>query len=99
VIRTFWVSRDFVLQAGSLCDLGEDAFFLEYAELLNLLNGIDEATDQIPARKKAYHKFSSLPQYPTLIMGHFDPIAWAADPNRRTDIYDDQGIARVGRAG
>jgi len=88
VIRTFWVSRDFVLQAGSLCDLGEDAFFLEYAELLNLLNGIDEATDQIPARKKAYHKFSSLPQYPTLIMGHFDPIAWAADPNRRTDIYD-----------
>jgi len=88
VIRTFWVSRDFVLQAGSLCDLGEDAFFLEYAELLNLLNEIDEATDQIPARKKAYHKFSSLPQYPTLIMGHFDPIAWAADPNRRTDIYD-----------
>jgi len=88
VIRTFWVSRDFVLCAGSLCDLGEDAFFLEYEELLNLLNGIDEVTDQIPARKKAYQKFSSLPQYPTLIMGSFDPITWAADPNRRTDIYD-----------
>jgi len=88
VIRTFLVSRDFVLRAGSLCDLGEDAFFLEYEELLNLLNGIDEVTDQIPARKKAYQKFSSLPQYPTLIMGHFDPVAWAADPNRRTDIYD-----------
>ena len=88
VVRTFWVSRDFVLHAGSLCDLGEGAFFLEYAELLDLLDGIDKATDQIPVRKKAYQKFSALPQYPTLIMGHFDPIAWAADPNRRTDIYD-----------
>jgi len=88
IVRAFWVSRDFVLRVGSLCDLGEDAFFLEYEELLNLLNGIDKATDQIPARKEAYQKFSALPQYPTLIMGHFDPVAWASDPNRRTDIYD-----------
>ena len=91
IVRTFWVSRDFVLRVGSLCDLGEDAFFLEYAELLNLLDGIDEVTDKIPARKRAYQKYSALPQYPTLIMGHFDPVAWAADPNRRTDIYDARG--------
>ena len=88
VIRTFWVSRNFILRAGGLCDLGEDAFFLEYEEILDLLNGNEEAIPQIPARKKAYQKFSALPQYPTLIMGKFDPVTWAADPNRRTDIYD-----------
>jgi pyruvate,water dikinase len=88
VIRTFWVLRVFVLRAGSLCGLDEDAFFLEYEEILHLLDGIDESTAQIPVRKKAYQRFVSLPQYPTLIMGHFDPIAWAADPDRRTDIYD-----------
>jgi rifampicin phosphotransferase len=88
VIRTFWVSRNFILRAGALCDLGEDAFFLEYEELLHLLDGNGKAVAQIPAREKAYQKFSSLPQYPTLIMGKFDPVEWAADPNRRTDIYD-----------
>jgi len=95
VIRTFWVSRNFILRAGSLCDLGEDAFFLEYEELLRLLDGNDGAVDQIPARKRAYEKFSALPQYPTLIMGHFDPVAWAADPNRRTDIFDARGQIRT----
>jgi phosphohistidine swiveling domain-containing protein len=88
VIRTFWVSRNFILRAGSLCDLGEDTFFLEYEEILHLLDGVDKAVTQILPRKKAYQKFSSLPQYPTLIMGKFDPVEWAADPNRRTDIYD-----------
>lgn len=88
VIRTFWVSRDFILRAGSLCDLGEDTFFLEYEEILLLLEGNREAVAQIPARKAAYQKFLSLPEYPTLIMGKFDPVAWAADPNRRIDIYD-----------
>ncbi len=91
VIRTFWVSRDFILRAGSLCGLEKDAFFLEDKEILRLLEGIDEFTTQIPARKKAYQRFSSLPQYPTLIVGKFDPAVWAADPNRRTDIYDATG--------
>jgi len=91
VIRTFWVSRDFILRAGWLCGLGEDAFFLEYEEIMDSLDGKDEAHHQIPARKGAYEKFLSLPQYPTLIMGHFDPVAWAANPNRRTDIYDARG--------
>jgi len=43
---------------------------------------------QIPARREAYARFSALPQYPTLILGAFDAVAWAADPQRRTDIYD-----------
>jgi pyruvate,water dikinase len=91
VVRAFWVSRVFVLRAGDLCGLDEDAFFLGYEELLDLLGGQNDASGQIPVRKAAYHKYSALPQYPTLIMGRFDPVAWAADPHRRTDIYDARG--------
>jgi pyruvate,water dikinase len=68
--------------------LDEESFFLEHDEIIHLLGGQDEATSQIPIRKNAYQKFSALPEYPTIIVGHFDPFAWAADPNRRTDIYD-----------
>lgn len=87
-IRTFWVSRVYVLRAGALCGLGEDAFFLEQDEIIRLLGGRDDAASQIPARKTAYQRFSALPEYPTIILGCFDPVTWAADPNRRTDIYD-----------
>ena len=95
VIRTFWVSRNFILRAGSLCDLGEDTFFLEYEEIQDLLDEKDKAVSQIPARKGTYQKFSSLPQYPTLIMGKFDPVEWAANPNRRTDIYDSREYIEI----
>ena len=73
--------------------------------------GWDKATAHIPRRKTAYQKFVALPQYPTIILGYFDPDAWAADPNRRTDIFDPSGriktaatdptlgVARVRRAG
>ena len=87
-VRTFRVSRVFVLRAGALCGLGEDAFFLEHDEIIRLLDGQDDATSQIPARKIAYQNFFALPKYPTIIVGRFDPFTWAADPNRRTDIYD-----------
>ena len=29
----------------------------------------------------------ALPSYPALISGPFDPFAWAADPDRRTDLF------------
>ena len=90
-IRFFGISRTFALQAGTLCNLDDDIFFLEYDEILDLLEGQDEATAHIPLRKTAYQKFVALPQYPTVILGHFDPDAWVADPNRRTDIYDPGG--------
>jgi pyruvate,water dikinase len=61
---------------------------LEHDEIIQLLSWQDEATSQIPVRKTAYHKFSALPEYPTIIVGRFDPFTWAADPNRRTDFYD-----------
>jgi len=87
-IRNFGVMRAFVLRAGALCDLGADAFFLEHDEILQLLGGQAEAISQIPIRKTAFQMFSALPDYPTIIVGRFDPFTWAADPNRRTDIYD-----------
>ncbi len=91
VVRTFWVLRTFVLRAGRLCGLDEQAFFLEYDELRNLLRGHDDASGHISVRKAAYQRFSALPQYPTIIMGSFDPFVWMAEPNRRTDIYDATG--------
>ena len=90
-IRFFEPSRTFALRAGALCDLDDDIFFLEHGEILDLLDGRDDAKDHIPLRKTAYQKFLALPQYPTIIMGHFDPDAWAADPNRQTDIFDPSG--------
>jgi len=87
-VRSWWIERAFVLRAGTLCCLGEEAFFLEHDEIVHLLGGQDEAISQIPARKTAYQNFSALPEYPTIIVGRFDPFAWAADPNRRNDIFD-----------
>ena len=87
-IRAFSVARAFVLRIGVLCGLGEDTFFLEHEEIVRILKGQNESTAQISVRKMAYYRFATLPQYPTLIMGGFDPVKWASDPNRRTDIYD-----------
>ena len=90
-IRTFAVARIFALRAGALCNLGEEAFFLEHEEIVRLLASQTNLTTQISVRKSAYHKFLALPQYPTIIMGSFNPFEWAADPNHQTDIYDSTG--------
>ena len=90
-IRALWVSRAFALRAGALCGLDEDVFFLEHEEIIRLLEGQNESTAGISVRKTTYHQLVALPQYPTIIMGRFDPFAWAADPNRRTDVYDTNG--------
>ena len=90
-IRFFGLSRTFALQAGRLCNLDDDIFFLEHDEILDLLDGRDGAKAHIPLRKIAYQKFLALPQYPTIIMGQFDPDAWVTDPGRQTDIFDPSG--------
>jgi len=90
-IRFFGLSRTFALRAGKLCHLDEDIFYLEHGEILDLLDGREGATAHIPIRKIAYQKFVALPQYPTIILGHFDPVTWVADPDRRTDIFDPNG--------
>jgi pyruvate,water dikinase len=87
VVRVFWTLRTFVLRAGDLTGQGEALFFLSIQEILALLAGDEAALASIPARRVAYQRYSELPAYPTLISGHFDPFAWAADPQRRSDIF------------
>ncbi len=94
VIRYFWVLRSYVQQAGRLTGLHGDVFFLDADEIVDALEGgpIDRAA--IAARKEAYRRYVALPPYPALISGRFDPFAWAADPDRRTDRY---GVTRPGQ--
>lgn len=87
-VRTFWVFRAFVLRAGELTGHGEDLFFLSVQELLTVLDGDEAPLAAVPARRAAYERYRALPPYPTFIRGHFDPVAWAADPARRADIHD-----------
>jgi rifampicin phosphotransferase len=87
VIRYFWVLRSFVRRAGELTGLGEDIFFLEAAEVVRVLRGETIGPRVIPERRKAYAGYAALPPYPALIRGRFDPYAWAADPDRRSDLF------------
>jgi len=87
-VRLLRVFRSFALRAGELAGLGEDIFFLSLDEVLATLAGDLSAHRFLPARKGAHARFSALPPYPPIIRGRFDPCRWAADPNRRTDLFD-----------
>ena len=86
--RVFRVVRAFALRAGELTGIGEDVFFLYIDEVVALLAGNDEATQFIPARQENYERYKSLPQFPSIIRGRFNPLEWAKDGNRRIDYYD-----------
>ena len=87
--RAMGLMRWFGLRAGDLTGLGEDVFFLSIEELVGLLDGEQIVTvPEIPARRQAYETFCALPPYPAIINGRFDPITWAADHNRRSDVFD-----------
>ena len=86
--RGMTVIRAFALRAGELLGLGDDVFFLTLDETLAALEGNPAAFELIPARKEVHARYRALPPYPTLICGRFDPFAWAADPKRRSDLYD-----------
>jgi pyruvate,water dikinase len=88
VTRFLWVEREWVLRAGELTGLGDDIFLLTIDEVLALLSGDNTAREFIPSRKEAYARYRELPPYPMIIRGRFDPFQWAADPERRNDIYD-----------
>ncbi|GER91716.1 hypothetical protein KDW_58780 [Dictyobacter vulcani] len=91
VIRVFWVLREFVLRAGELSGQGEALFMLSMDEILAVLAGDEAPLAHIPARRTAYERYSALPAYPALIRGHFDPLRWVADPQRRSDVFDASG--------
>ena len=90
--RLIWVARTWVLRVGDLTGIGDDAFFLTMDELLDLLAGKDVPPAYILARRQAYERYKALPPYPLIIRGRFDPFRWAADPNRRGDVFDSHGL-------
>jgi pyruvate,water dikinase len=94
-VRDRWLVRAFALRAGELTGLGDDLFFLTLDETLNLLAGNGDAVPSIPARKEAYRRYKALPDYPSIIVGPFDPFRWAANPNRRTDLLDSRALTRA----
>jgi phosphohistidine swiveling domain-containing protein len=89
--RVLWSLRAFVLRAGKLTGYGEKLFFLSLEELLALLKGDDTALASVPERQAIYAAYCALPSYPALIRGHFDPFQWAANPQRRSDVFDASG--------
>jgi pyruvate,water dikinase len=88
LVRSLWVLRAFARRGGELTRLGGDIFFLSNAEILDLLRGKKPSLANIPARRAAYARYCALPPYPALIRGRFDPFQWAADPHRRSDLFD-----------
>ena len=95
VIRYFWVLRAYAVQAGELTGLGDDIFFLEKAEIVRVLQGETSSSTLINRRRTAYQAYSALPKYPALIRGAFNPYAWAADPNRRSDIFVEGSVSEA----
>ena len=87
-VRDRWIVRAFALRAGALLGLGDDVFFLTIDELLAALKGAQTASGTVAARRETHRRLSSLPPYPSVIRGRFDPYGWAADPRRRSDIFD-----------
>lgn len=86
--RERWLARSFALWAGQLTGLGDEIFFLTIAETLEVLSDDETALQYIPAREETHSRYAVLPAYPPLIRGRFDPFRWAANPQRRHDIYD-----------
>jgi rifampicin phosphotransferase len=95
VIRYFWVLRAYALRAGELSGLGDDIFFLDKAEIVRVLEGETISPTLINRRRAAYQAYSALPRYPALIRGTFNPYAWAADPNRRSDIFIEGSVSEA----
>jgi pyruvate,water dikinase len=85
--------RLFARRTGELTGLEDDVFFLTLDEMLGLLPGDKRPSSAISLRKETYLRYKSLPAYPSMIRGQFDPFRWAADPDGRTDIFD--GRARA----
>ena len=86
--RVFWPLRDFVRRAGELSGHCDQLFYLTIDEILALLEGDESPLEAIAERQEVHARYAALPAYPALIRGPFDPFAWAADPQRRSDLYD-----------
>ena len=96
-VRDRWSIRLLAMRAGELTGIGEQVFFLSLEELLALLAGDQTVMEAVGPRREVYRQYRALPAYPPVIRGPFDPFAWAADPDRPTDLYDSgrQASARI----
>jgi phosphohistidine swiveling domain-containing protein len=96
--RVIWVIRAFVLRVGELVGIenGDDVFFMSLDEMLDVLSGNKAALAFIPTRRETHVRYSALPPYPAIIRGRFDPFAWAADPQRRSDVFDSRSPTAAG---
>jgi pyruvate,water dikinase len=92
--RTFGLIRDWTLRCGTLTTLGDNVFFLNIDELLDLLKGKGEAAQFIEVRRQTYDRYRAMPPYPMVIRGRFDPEKWVGDPNRRSDVYNEFEIQK-----
>jgi len=88
--RDRWLVRLFALRAAELAGIGGDIFFLYLEEVLALLAGDRSALQFVPARRENYRQFKSLPPYPPILRGSFEPFIWAAGPRRSSGIFDAQ---------
>ena len=88
VTRIGRLVRQFLVRAGIMTGLDDCIFFLSLDEMTSVLGGDRNSEAMIPARRTMYQRYCALPPYPALIIGRFDPFQWAADPDRRSDLYD-----------
>lgn len=86
--RAFRVNRAFARRVSELTGIGDDVFFLYIHEVLDLLRGKRNALSFLPFRKENYEKYKTLPPFPSVIRGRFDPFTWSKLSNRRMDYYD-----------
>lgn len=94
-IRMSQVIRQFLLKVGRVTDIGDDVFYLTLDEVADFLAGDRMALSYVPARREMHCRYNALPPYPPIIYGRFDPFAWAADPNRRSDVFDARQVTPV----
>ena len=99
--RCLGVMRAWFLRAAQLSALDQadqeagDIFYLTFEEVFDLLSGEREVLDTIPARRDLYARLEALPPYPSFISGRFDPFQWAADPGRRSDVFDSHASLQI----
>ena len=91
LVRFMNVPRQLALKIGTMTGLGDDIFYLEQQEILDLLRGNSKPADRIPARKRAMARYEKMPPPPNFISGPIDLETWADNPNRRTDFHDALG--------
>ncbi len=97
LFRSEWIRekrliRQFLLQVDKVTRIGEDIFFLTVDEMVAFLAGDSAPLNSVFARRAMYQRYCTLPPYPAIIYGSFDPFEWAADPGRRSDYYDARQI-------